>query len=147
MNISDAGLSLIKQFEGCKLIAYQDQGGVFTCGWGSTGADVVAGAQWTQAQADARLVLDAGKFSSGVSIMLRVAVNQNQFDALCSFAYNLGLHTLSRSHLMQFVNESEFGSAALQFPLWDHCGGVVVQGLLNRRLAEQALFKAPPPAP
>jgi lysozyme len=75
--------------------------------------------------------------------MITSQVNQNQFDALVSFTYNLGVGALHGSTLLHLVNQSDFTNAANEFPKWDHAGGVVVAGLLRRRLAEQTLFTTP----
>ena len=99
MKVSDNGLALIKKFEGCRLTAYADVGGVWTIGWGQTGPDVVEGLTITQAQADARLRAEVDRFAEGVLSGLKVPVNQNQFDALVSFAYNVGLGAFRSSTL------------------------------------------------
>lgn len=139
MKINQAGLDLIKSFEGCRLAAYRDIVGVLTVGFGHTGDDVTRGLVIDQPTADALLESDLYKFEQGVSSLLQAAVTDNQFSALVCFAYNLGLHALAGSHLLKKVNASDL-SAKDEFLKWDRAGGVVVPGLLRRRTAERALF-------
>lgn len=141
MNVGAAGLALIKGFEQCRLIAYQDQHGVWTIGWGHTGPEVHEGLQWTQAQADGALEADLQAAVSAVNRSVRVAVNQNQFDALVSFVFNVGAEAFAGSTLLRLLNGGYPNLAASQFPYWDHVDGVENNGLLHRRDAEQQLFE------
>ncbi|MEO9385901.1 lysozyme [Chromobacterium phragmitis] len=143
MHINAAGLNLIKQFEGLRLIAYQDAVGIWTIGYGHTGPDVAPGKAITQLQADQLLQNDLARFESGVSNLVKVPLNANQFSALVSFSYNLGLGNLQSSTLLRLLNQRDYAGAAGQFPRWDKAGGRVLPGLSRRRLAEQALFQAP----
>jgi lysozyme len=145
----DAGLKLTKSFEGLSLSAYADQGGVWTIGYGHTGPGVHAGLTITQEQADAFLESDVAAAVTAVNRLVTSAINQNQFDALVDFAFNLGVASLSQSTLLRDVNAGNFAAAGPQFLLWDHVHGVVVPGLLRRRQAEETLFNTPvaPPAP
>ncbi|AXE34815.1 lysozyme [Chromobacterium phragmitis] len=143
MHINAAGLNLIKQFEGLRLIAYQDAVGIWTIGYGHTGPDVAPGKTITQLQADQLLQNDLARFESGVSNLVKVPLNANQFSALVSFSYNLGLGNLQNSTLLRLLNQRDYAGAAGQFPRWDKAGGRVLPGLSRRRLAEQALFQAP----
>ena len=138
--VSPRGLALIKSFESCRLTAYQDQHGVWTIGWGHTGPEVVAGLWWTQAHADVQLEIDAHGAVNAVNRSLDVAVNQNQFDALVDFTFNLGAGNEAHSTLLYYINAGNFVSAAAEFPKWNHVGGVPNAGLARRRAAEQALF-------
>jgi lysozyme len=140
MRIAEPGIDLIKSFESCRLTAYKDIVGVLTIGYGHTGADVEEGQEITQDEADALLASDLSTFENGVTRALKVTINQNQFDALVSFAYNLGVHALVNSTLFRLVNQSAFDKAALEFVKWDKAGGKVVPGLLRRRTAERDLF-------
>ena len=81
--------------------------------------------------------------ASAVRAAARVKLNQNQFDALVSFSYNLGLGSLQNSTLLRLLNAGNFQAAADQFPRWDRAGGKEVAGLLARRNAERALFLTP----
>ena len=137
---SQNGLDLTKQFEGLELTAYADQVGVWTIGYGHTGPGVHAGLTVTQDQADAFLVSDVAGAVACVNRLVTSDINQNQFDALVDFAFNLGCASLASSTLLRDVNNGNFDAAAGQFQLWDHAGGVVVPGLLRRRQAEATLF-------
>lgn len=140
--MNDAGIKLIKEFEGCKLKAYRDIVGVLTIGYGATGPDVTEGLEITQEEADKRLAADLEQFEKGVCRVVKVPLTENQLAALVSFTYNLGIGSLWRSTLLQLLNKGDYGGAALEFPKWDHAGGKVVAGLTRRRLAEQALFRS-----
>ncbi|OHX13336.1 lysozyme [Chromobacterium sphagni] len=144
MQTSNNGINLIKQFEGIRLTAYQDSVGVWTIGYGHTGADVRSGLTISQNQAEQLLRTDLGRFETGVGQLVTVPLNQNQFDALVSFSYNLGLGNLKSSTLLRLLNNKDYNGAAGQFPLWDKAGGQVLAGLHKRRLAEQALFETAP---
>jgi lysozyme len=137
---SDNGLSLTKKFEGLRLSAYADQVGVWTIGYGHTGLGVHAGLAITQDQADAFLASDVAGSVACVNRLVTSDINQNQFDALVDFVFNLGCASLASSTLLRFVNSGDFADAADQFQRWDHAGGVVVPGLLQRRQAEATLF-------
>ena len=141
MKISDRGLRLLKEFEGCKLKSYQCSAGVWTCGWGATGADIGPDTQWTQDEADKRLESDLERFEDGVMQLAEATLNQSQFDALVCFAYNCGLGNLKKSTLLKYVNKGLFAAAANEFVKWIFAGGVQVRGLRRRRLAEKALFE------
>jgi len=140
---SDNGLALTKGFEGLRLTAYQDCGGVWTIGYGHTGPDVHAGLAITEAEADALLRADVAEAVTCVNRAVNVPINQNQFDALVDFTFNLGPAVLAKSTLLRDVNAEDFAGAASQFLAWDHVKGVVVEGLLKRRKAEAKLFAAP----
>jgi len=130
----------IKQHEGCRLSAYQDQGNVWTIGYGSTGSDIKSGVIWTQEQADARLASDIASFDVGLGKILKRNLSDKSRAALLSFVYNLGLGALSSSHLLQCINAGDDIGAAKAFLVWDHVGNQEVKGLLIRRLEEAALY-------
>lgn len=140
MKTSQNGINLIKKFEGCRLTAYRDAVGVPTVGYGHT-RGVKMGQKITAAQAENYLKQDLETFEKGVDSLVKVKINQNQFDALVSFAYNLGLGNLKNSDLLKYVNKKDFKNAAKEFPLWVHAGGKMLQGLVTRRAAERALFE------
>jgi len=139
MKISTAGIELIKSFEGVKLEAYQDQVGVWTIGYGHT-ADVRPGSQITPAEARGLLEVDEGRVSEGVCRLVTRPINQNQFDALVCFSFNLGLGALKRSSLLSKVNAGDFKGAADEFLKWTKAGGKELPGLVRRRKAERELF-------
>ena len=139
MKTSQTGLDLIKHFEDCKLTAYQDSVGVWTNGWGNT-HNVDPNATISQDQADADLIKNIGDDELLVTHFVTSDINQNQFDALISFAYNCGFHNLQKSTLLVKVNDGDFDGAAQEFHRWDHAGGKVLKGLTLRRQAESDLF-------
>jgi lysozyme len=144
MIINQLGVDLIKSFEGCRLQAYRDSTGVWTVGFGCTGRDVVKGTVWTQEQADSEFKQHLEEVSRVVDKLVKVDVNENQFSALVSLAYNIGVGNLEKSKLMTDLNHYDNRIwAANEFPKWDKAGGVESQGLLRRRLAEQKLFNTP----
>lgn len=141
MEISQKGLDFIKKYEGCRLTAYKDIGGVITIGWGFThypnGTSVKITDTLTQEQADTMLLQMIKPYTQGIIDASRPLL-QNELDALTSFAYNLGVGTYKKSTLCLHVNnncvvESDFTS-------YDHVGTKEIQGLLNRRKAEYQLF-------
>ena len=143
MKTNDKGLALIKSFESCKLKAYPDPatgGDPWTCGWGSTGPDIKKGTVWTQEQADARFLEDVNKFELKLKQLLKVVINENQFSALVSLAYNIGIGNLKGSTLLAKVNAKDFANAADRFLLWNKANGKEMAGLTRRRQAERALF-------
>lgn len=146
MNVSANGVKFVGNFEGCRLHSYQDIVGVWTIGYGHING-VKRGDVWTQAKADATLTSELQAFGNQVGKLLKVVVNQNQFDALTSFAYNLGSQALASSTLLQHVNAKQFDKAADEFLKWNKArvNGVLqpVQGLTNRRTDERTLFMKP----
>jgi lysozyme len=142
MRISQKGVDLIKHYEGCKLKAYRDIVGVLTIGYGHTGGDVFEGQVITQEEAEALLRLDLERFERGVEFQVKVDLTQNQFDALVSFAFNLGLGALKDSTLLKKVNAQDFPAAAKEFLKWINAGGKPVNGLKIRRTAESFMFSS-----
>jgi len=142
MIISKRGLNLIKKWEALRLTAYQDTGGVWTIGYGHTGLDVKRDMTITKARADELLAADVKWAENGVKRALGgAAVTQNQFDAMVSLAFNIGLHAFRVSTLLRKFKAGDVAGAAGEFPKWKYDGGVVVDGLVNRRAAERALFE------
>lgn len=113
---------LIKQFEGCKLVPYICPAGVWTCGWGSTGPDVVPGRPWTQQYADQRLASDALKFARG-TLAYCPRLRGGAVDAIADFAYNLGLGRLKTSTLRRKLNAGDMDGAAVELRKWVMGGG------------------------
>jgi lysozyme len=139
MRTSPVGIALIQKFEGCKLEAYRCSAGVLTIGYGRT-KGVKKGDTCTQAQADAWLVEDLDEAEDGVHICVEVKLTQNEFDALVSFTFNLGIKSLSQSTLLRLLNQGKTKEAAAQFHRWCNAGGKRVEGLVRRRAAEADLF-------
>ena len=144
-SISPAGASLIKQFEGLRLTAYQDSVSVWTIGWGHTGSDVTPYMKITESQAEELLLKDLVRFEKGVNELVKVHINQNEFDALVSFSFNLGVGALAESTLLKKLNAGdpkvEVGD---EFLRWVKAGGETLPGLVRRREAERALFLQTP---
>lgn len=140
LQYSKTGLALTERFEGCRLEAYRDVGGVLTIGFGHTGPDVHEGMTCTQQQAQAWLVLDTQKAAQAVNDLVQIQLTQAEFDACTDFVYNVGAGAFARSTMLRLLNAGDIASAAGQFALWDHAGGREVAGLLRRRLAEKAEF-------
>ena len=144
MQTSDKGIALIKQFEGCKLTAYQDSVGVWTIGYGWTqavdGKPIRAGMTIKQETAERLLKTGLVSYESDVSRLVKVSLTQGQFDALVSFTYNLGARSLSTSTLLRKLNAGDYAGAADEFLRWNKAGGKVLNGLTRRREAERALF-------
>ena len=140
MILSNNGVKFIADFEGKKLAAYKDIVGVVTIGYGHTGPDVKMGQVITEQQALDLLAKDVSKFATGVTQLVKVPITQNQFDALVSFSYNLGLNTFQHSSILRLINSGKPVQAAAVIKQYDHAGGKVVAGLTRRRLAETALF-------
>ncbi|ESA32909.1 lysozyme [Leptolyngbya sp. Heron Island J] len=134
-----SGVHLIKTFEGLRLKAYQDAVGVWTIGYGTT-RGVKPGQAISEAQAEALLKADLNRFEKAVNQTVRVSINDNQFAALVSFAYNVGSGALRSSTLIKKLNRRDIYGAANEFPRWNRAGGRVLAGLTRRRNAERALF-------
>lgn len=136
------GIQILKGFESCRLRAYPDPasgGDPYTCGWGSTGADVTEETEWSQDEADARLEKDWDHFRAGVQKLVEVDLTDDQIDALVDFAYNEGLGKLRGSTLLAHINAGEHDEAA-QLEKWHFAAGKDMKGLRDRRAAEAALF-------
>jgi lysozyme len=141
VRLSQSGLDLLKRFEGCRLRAYRDIANVLTIGYGHTGADVKEGQLITQEEADQLLLKDVRVFETGVTSLVFVSINQNEFDAFVSFAYNVGLHAFASSTLLKLFNARTSKTVtASEFLKWCKADGVVVEGLKRRREAEKELF-------
>ncbi len=144
MHISPSGIDLICNFEGKRLTAYDDGVGVWTIGFGTTvypnGIKVMKGDTCTEAQAKTYMAHDLKKFEATVNKAVTVQLNQNQFDALVSLAYNIGTNAFSKSTLVKKLNANDIRGAADQFDVWVNAGGKRMQGLVNRRAKEKEVF-------
>lgn len=139
MKMSERGLELIKHFEGLKLEAYKCPAGVWTIGYGTT-KGVTAGMKITKEKAEEFLKLDVEKFEKSVLKLVKVDLNQSQFDALVSFTYNLGEGNLSKSTLLKMLNNKDYYGASQEFVRWNKASGKVLAGLTRRRESERNLF-------
>ncbi|KIS45497.1 lysozyme [Kosakonia radicincitans] len=143
-NTGAAGLTLIKSFEGLSLEKYRDAVGKWTIGYGHL---ILPNENFPQAlskvEAEDLLRADLGMTERGIHRLVTVDLNQNQFDALVAFAFNVGLGNLQNSTLLRLLNQGQYQEAADQFPRWNKAGGKILAGLTRRRDAERALFMAP----
>lgn len=144
MKTSAAGRAAIKQREGVVLSAYKDSVGILTIGVGHTSAagppTVYKGMKITAAQADEILSRDLAIFEKGVSQAVKVPLSQNEFDALVSFAFNVGVGAFQKSTLVKELNKGNRYGAANELLRWNKAGGKVLKGLTNRRKAERDQF-------
>jgi len=149
MKASNKAVKLIAQFEGFESKPYICSGGVVTIGYGTTiypsGVKVnMNDSAITKQQAEEYLLNDINKFSNGVDLLVRKNINQNQFDALVSFAYNVGLGNLSNSTLLKLINVDPNNSLIKnEFIKWNKAKGKVLAGLTRRRNAEANLYFKP----
>lgn len=146
MRISQKGIDLIKRFEGLRLNAYRCPANVWTIGYGHT-VGVKSGDKITGARAEELLRDDLQIYERGVEACVKTEIGQNQFDALVSFAFNLGVGALQKSTLIKKLNMDDHIGAAGEFPKWCKAGGKVLDGLVKRREAEQMLFLSDLPKP
>ena len=144
MKVPDEGLSLIKRFEGFRGLAYRCPSGVWTIGYGHTsqaGPPAVApGMLMSEPTAEKILRSDVEAFAQGVTAELRRDIDDAQFSALVSFAYNVGLGACRSSSVLKAVNAGDFEAVPRRLGLWVKGGGKVLPGLVKRRAAEAALF-------
>ena len=145
MRVSQDCVNLVKQLESFRAEPYLCQAGIPTIGYGTTHyADGTAvslnDAPVTESQANDMMMAALNKTADTVTHYVLVTATQHQFDALCSFAYNLGTEALRTSTLLQMFNNGEPGPASMQFGRWVHVLGKVSAGLVNRRAAEMLLF-------
>lgn len=138
LKISDAGLQLLKAFEGCRLKAYWDVNG-YSIGYGHHGSDVTKDMKITQEQANDFLKKDVAKFEKAVND-LPYEWNQNQFDALVDFAYNCGAGNLLK---LTANNTRTIPEISNKITAYCKAGGVALAGLVNRRNVEKKLFNKP----
>jgi lysozyme len=139
-----SALTLIKEFEGCKLAAYPDPGSggdPWTIGWGATGPGIKKGVAWTREQADDRLKQDVARFTDGVRKLLDGApTTDRQLGAMVSLAYNIGLGNFGSSTLLKAHKRGAYATAQAEFTKWNNAGGRVMAGLTRRRAAEAAVY-------
>ena len=140
MQISEEGISLIKHFEGCGLEAYQDSVGIWTIGFGTI-KGVKEGDRINQDEAEHLLQEEMPEYEGYINEMVDVPLEQNQFDALCSWVFNLGPKNLSESTLLRVLNDGKYDEVPQQIVRWNKAGGEVLKGLVKRRQAEADLFE------
>lgn len=144
MKISDNGLKLLQQFEGFRAKAYQCSAGIWTIGWGHTSAaglpKVYKGMTTDKAGALAMLKRDLVQYEQAVIKNVKCSLTQNEFDALVSFCYNVGVHGFAASSVVRYLNTGRKDQVGAGFAMWVKAGGKTVKGLVNRRAAETKLF-------
>ena len=140
MHISQEGIDLVKKFEGGRLTAYQCAAGVWTCGYGST-RGVQQGDVWSQEKAEIMLVDELEEYGAYVEDLVTVPLNQQQYDALTSWTFNLGPSNLKSSTLLQVLNKGDYDGVPQQIKRWNKVNGQVNDGLIRRRDAEALLFE------
>jgi len=140
MKTNEAGLALIRQFEGCRLKAYKCPAGVWTIGYGWTHG-VKPTDQWTQAQAEEMLVKGLDQYENAVQSAIGAhSTTINQFSALVSICYNIGAGNFVKSSMLRHHKAGDYQKAADAFLLWNKASGKVLNGLIKRRQAERALY-------
>lgn len=144
MNVSKRGVDLIKSFEGFSAVPYKDVKGLLTIGFGHLVKSGEVFGAISSIEATSLLEKDTKEASDCVNKVVKAALNQNQFDALVCFTYNLGCKALTGSTLLKLLNENDYHGASLQFIRWNRASvgktSIEVPGLTRRRKAEQELF-------
>lgn len=145
MKLNQNGYNLIKQFEGCKLTAYQDSIGVWTIGYGSTYYEdmqkVKKGDKVSQERANEIFEFVASRFARNVDDIITSKPTQNQFNAVVSLVYNIGLGNFQKSTLLKKLNKNPNDKTIKdEFLKWVNAGGRKLQGLVNRRKKEAEIY-------
>jgi len=135
MKTSDQGLSAIEQREGFKTFAYKDTKGIWTIGVGHTGPEVHEGLVWTTVQVQEALRKDVQTAEKAINAGVKVELTQNQFDALVSFVFNVGVGAFTKSTMLKVLNQKNYIEAAKQFDRW-----VIPKEITSRRMSEKAQF-------
>lgn len=145
MRVNEAGLALIRAYEGFRAKAYRCPAGILTIGYGHTSMagppDVRVGMTVSKKQAEDILAADVAIFASEISRFIKADLNDNQFAALVSFSYNVGVGAFRSSSVLAAVNRSDFDSVPRRLNLWVKAGGRVLPGLVKRRASEGQLFQ------
>lgn len=140
---SENAFKLAQKFEGCELTCYADPTGLATIGFGNTSTVLQSdiGIKTIPMPVAVQLLCDDMKNAGQwVNELIVSQLNQNQFDSLCDFVFNLGAHHFQNSTLLQYLNTNRFEDAANEFDKWIYAGGVIENGLIARRAAEKELF-------
>jgi len=142
MNVE--GLELLKRWEGLRLKAYRDAGGVWTIGYGHTSMAgkplVYEGMAISEPQAEEILARDLRQYEKAVEENVKVALSDNQFAALVSFTYNVGIGAFRRSTLLKRLNAGDYDGVPIEMMKWTRAGKKRLKGLENRRAAEAGLW-------
>lgn len=145
MKTSQNGLDIIHELESFSSVPYLCPSKIPTIGWGNTyyedGTKVTLNDKpISQKRGDELFSFILSKFETQILNIVKVPVNQNQFDALVSFAYNVGIGNFKQSTLLKKLNNGDFIGASLEFEKWNKSNGKVLKGLVRRRLKEKELF-------
>ena len=140
MHISAEGMALIKKFEGCELDSYRCSADVSTIGYGHT-KGVSDGDSCTQEEADQMLTEDLEEFEGYVEKLVTVDLEQNEFDALVAWTFNLGPTNLKNSTMLKELNAKNYKKVPSEMKRWNKAAGNVLKGLIRRREAEALLFQ------
>lgn len=148
MRVNEAGLALIRTYEGFRGEAYRCPAGVWTIGYGHTSMagppDVKPKMRMTKKQAEEVMASDVAVFASDIARYIKADLNDNQFAALVSFAYNVGVGAFRSSSVLASVNREDFDSIPRRLNMWVKAGGRVLPGLVKRRASEGMLFMKDP---
>jgi len=140
MKISEDGLELIKKFEGCETSAYQDSVGVWTIGFGHT-KGVEEGQTCSIEDAESMLADEMDEYEGYINNMVKVDLQQHEFDSLVAWVYNLGPTNLSESTMLKVLNGGQFDRVPDEMNRWTRAGGEILEGLVRRRQAESLMFQ------
>lgn len=148
MNVNQAAVDLVKEFEGFRADAYKDAVGVLTIGYGTTamagvGIKPALGMKISKSDAEAYLQAALDKFANQIAPAITAPINENEFGAFVSLAYNIGPGSFKKSSALRLFNAGEKEGAAKAILLWNKAGGKVLKGLTRRREAERKLFLTP----
>lgn len=142
MRATGQATSIIKKYEGLSLHSYQCPGGEWTIGYGQTGQHIGPGLTITEYEAEQWLLNHVGRVEKQVSDLIKVKLSQQQFDALVSLVYNIGIGAFAHSTLLKFINNQQFVEAGTEILRWDHVRGTKMPGLTARRAEEFHLFRS-----
>jgi lysozyme len=134
MKTSDQGIAAIVQREGYRNKAYKDTKGIWTCGVGCTGPDVYEGVVWTDQQVKEALGRALKASEDAVNTVV-YPLSQNQFDALVSFVFNVGVTAFNKSTMKKYINLGKIVNAAAEFDKWN-----IPKEIIGRRMSEKAAF-------
>ena len=142
--VNKAGYNLIRESESLRLKAYLCSAGVWTIGWGATfgldGFPVSPGDEITQDEARQLFARDVNFFAKGVRKLVKVPLNDNQFSALVSLAFNIGMGRFRASTMLRKLNRGDYAGAEGEFWKWRRANGRILRGLVVRREKERILF-------
>ena len=140
MKISEDGLELIKKFEGCETSAYQDSVGVWTIGFGHT-KGVEEGQTCSIEDAESMLADEMDEYEGYINNMVKVDLQQHEFDSLVAWVYNLGPTNLGESTMLKVLNGGQFDRVPDEMNRCTRAGGQILEGLVRRRQAESLMFQ------